>query len=112
MLEVNTIYGENFRFFRPNVPGGTQIFKILCHTAVISIKHVSTFVNKVETHHSYIRIFDLIDKCRYVFYAYDGSIWVCMEWQCENLHKIVHKNMDFQRKVKSKKALFINYMMF
>ncbi len=44
------------------------------NTAVISIKHVSTIVNKVENHCSYIWIFDLIDKCRYVFYAYDGRI--------------------------------------
>jgi hypothetical protein len=44
------------------------------HSAVITIKHVSTFVNKVENYCSYIRTFDLIDKCRYVFYGYDGSI--------------------------------------
>jgi hypothetical protein len=40
--------------------------------AVITIKHVSTFVNKVENSYVIARIFDLIDKCRYVFYGYDG----------------------------------------
>jgi hypothetical protein len=44
------------------------------YSAVIIIKHETTFVNKAENHCSYIRIFDLIDKCRYVSYAYDGSI--------------------------------------
>jgi hypothetical protein len=46
----------------------------MLYTAVISIKHVSTFVNKVEKLYVTTMIFDLIDKCRYVFYAYDGSI--------------------------------------
>ncbi len=45
---------------------------ILVISAVISIKHVSTFVNKVENPYVTTMIFDLIDKCRYVFYAYDG----------------------------------------
>ncbi len=43
-------------------------------TRVITIKHVSTFVNKVEDLFEITRNFDLIDKCRYVFYGYDGSI--------------------------------------
>ncbi len=42
-------------------------------TAVITIKHVSAFVNKVEIPCNFKEIFDLIDKCRYVFYGYDGS---------------------------------------
>ncbi len=42
-------------------------------TAVITIKHISTFLNNVENPFNYIQIFDLIDKCRYVFYGYDGS---------------------------------------
>ncbi len=42
--------------------------------AVITIKHVSTFVNKVEIPCNFKEIFDLIDKCRYVFYGYDGSL--------------------------------------
>jgi hypothetical protein len=33
-------------------------------TAVITIKHVSTFVNKVENPYVIARIFDLIDNCR------------------------------------------------
>jgi hypothetical protein len=41
--------------------------------AVITIKHVSTFVNKVEDLFEITRNFDLVDKCRYVFYGYDGS---------------------------------------
>jgi hypothetical protein len=41
-------------------------------SAVISIKHVSTFVNKVDNPYVTTMIFELIDKCRYVFYAYDG----------------------------------------
>jgi hypothetical protein len=45
-------------------------------TAVITIKHVSTFVNKVESPYVTTIIFDLIDKCRYVFYGYDGSLRV------------------------------------
>jgi hypothetical protein len=44
-------------------------------SAVITIKHVSIFVNKVENPYVTMRIFDLIDKCRYVFYGYDGIIW-------------------------------------
>jgi hypothetical protein len=44
------------------------------YSAVISIKHVSYFVNKVENPYVTMMNFDLIDKCRYVFYAYDGSI--------------------------------------
>jgi hypothetical protein len=46
----------------------------MAYTAVITIKHVSTYVNKVENPCNYLRIFDVIDKCRYVFYDYDGSI--------------------------------------
>ncbi len=42
--------------------------------AVISIKHVSTFVNKVENPYVTTMIFGLIDKCRYVFYGYDGTV--------------------------------------
>ncbi len=45
---------------------------MLKFSAVISIKHVSTFVNKVENPYVTTMIFDLIDKCRYVFYGYDG----------------------------------------
>ncbi len=44
------------------------------NTAVITIKHVSSFVNKVEIPCNFKEIFDLIDKCRYVFYGYDGRI--------------------------------------
>jgi hypothetical protein len=43
---------------------------------IITIKHVSTFVNKVENPYKHISIFDLIDKCRYVFYDYDGRHFV------------------------------------
>jgi hypothetical protein len=51
---------------------------VLC-TAVIIIKRVHTFFNKVENHHSYIRIIVLIDKCRYAFYDYDGSVNVAYD---------------------------------
>jgi hypothetical protein len=34
---------------------------------------LSTFFNKIENPYNYIRIFDLIDKCRYAFCDYDGS---------------------------------------
>jgi hypothetical protein len=37
------------------------------YTAVITIKHVPTYVNKVENRFE-------SDICRYVFYGYDGSI--------------------------------------
>ncbi len=47
--------------------------ELMIWTAVITIKHVSTFVNKVEDLFEITRNFDLIDKCRYVFYGYDGS---------------------------------------
>ncbi len=50
-----------------------NIKKSYC-AAVISIKHVSTFVNKVENPYVTTMIFDLIDNCRYVFYAYDGTV--------------------------------------
>ncbi len=43
------------------------------YTAVIIIKRVSTFVNRFENPYVIIRIFDLIEKCRYAFYDYDNS---------------------------------------
>ncbi len=52
----------------------SKVMKIKHYAAVITIKHVSTFVNKVENPYVTTIIFDLIDKCRYVFYGYDGSM--------------------------------------
>jgi hypothetical protein len=51
------------------------------YTAVIIIKRVSTFVDKVENPYNYIRILDLIDKCRYAFCDYDGSIRRKLNWR-------------------------------
>jgi hypothetical protein len=49
-----------------------KLKKSVSKSAVITIKHVSTFVNKVEIPCNFKEIFDLIDKCRYVFYGYEG----------------------------------------
>ncbi len=46
----------------------------ILYSAVIIIKHASSFFHKVEDPYKYIRIFDLIDKCGYAVYDYDGSI--------------------------------------
>jgi hypothetical protein len=65
-------------------------------SAVLIIKHVSTIVNKVKNRYVFIRIFDLIDKWRYVFYGYDGRkfvdyyIFKCKYFQSAYIH-IVHK---------------------
>ncbi len=68
---------KNYKFFL------VKRLQIMAHTAVITIKHVSTFVNKVENPYVAMRIFDLIDKCRYVFYGYDGSI---LEYKAKTTH--------------------------
>ncbi len=69
-------------------------------SAVISIKHVSTFVNKVENPYVTTMIFDLIDKCRYVFYGYDGSLMMLKidilesRWYFGILNQSVSLNID------------------
>ncbi len=63
----------NFEIFKRDF-GTLSDLTDLIYAAVISIKHVSTFVNKVENPNVTTMIFDLIDKCRCVFYGYDGSM--------------------------------------
>ncbi len=88
---MNLLEGINGSLGTNQNPGDSELNCLkyfFSRAAVINIKHVSTFVNKDENHCSYIWIFDLIDKCRYVFYDYDGSelllwfFWVAFFGSC------------------------------
>jgi hypothetical protein len=62
--------GATFFLFKilQNTPEGSTTV-----TAVISIKHVKSFVNKVENQCVCVWNLILIDNWLYVFYAYNGS---------------------------------------